>query len=84
MFGLKCPPSEYTAKEVVLPPDAVREKEDNRLQYIRSHGNYEAGEQKQRNYSWNLDPMQHRFGKVEEKVQNQMKYVLQQELTQDR
>lgn len=45
MFGLKGVVSEYSAKEVVLPPDSQKESEQNRQLYIRSHGNYEAGEQ---------------------------------------
>lgn len=57
MFGLKGVVSEYSAKEVVLPPDSQKESEQNRQLYIRSHGNYEAGEQKRRNYNWSLDPV---------------------------
>lgn len=55
MFGQKIPPSQYTAKEVVFPPDGKRDTEENRLRYLKSHGNYEAGEQKNRNYSWNIN-----------------------------
>ncbi|KAM3131622.1 hypothetical protein pb186bvf_016286 [Paramecium bursaria] len=82
-FGQKIPPSEYTAKEVVFPPDAKREEEKNRLQYLKSHGNFEAGEQKNRNYNWNIDKDEYRFGKKEERDQNQMRKVLQQENTDD-
>ena len=55
MFGQKIPPSQYTAKEVVFPPDAKRDTEENRLRYLKSHGNFEAGEQKNRNYQWNIN-----------------------------
>ena len=36
--------SQYSAKEIVFPPDATRETDDVRSLYVRSHGNYEAGE----------------------------------------
>jgi hypothetical protein len=62
MFGQKVPPSQFTAKEVVLPSDSIRETEENRLRYLKSHGNFEAGEQKNRNYKWNINLESHRFG----------------------
>jgi hypothetical protein len=36
--------------------------------YLKSHGDYEAGEQKKRAYNWNVDPADFRFGKVEKNV----------------
>jgi hypothetical protein len=80
MFGQKVPPSLYTAKEVVFPPDAKRDSEENRLRYLKSHGNYEAGEQKCRNYTWNINTEQHRFG-LEQKNKDleQMNKVLYHE-----
>lgn len=80
-FGMKGEKSEFSAKELVFPPDAPQEQEENRLMYLKSHGNFEAGEQRRRNYSWLVDPGMHRFGKVEERVINQMKNVLHQEIS---
>ena len=36
--------------------------------YLKSHGDYDAGEQKNRNFNWNVDPADFRFGKVEKNV----------------
>ena len=32
--------------------------------YLKSHKDYDAGEQKNRQYNWNVDPSDFRFGKV--------------------
>lgn len=40
------------------------EPEDVRLMYLKSHSDFEAGEQKKREYNWNVDPTDFRFGKV--------------------
>lgn len=32
--------------------------------YLKSHNDYDAGEQKDRKYQWNVDPSDFRFGKV--------------------
>ncbi|CAK69382.1 unnamed protein product (macronuclear) [Paramecium tetraurelia] len=82
-FGQKIPPSEYSAKEVVFPPDAERDEEKIRLMYLKSHGNFEAGEQKNREYNWKINPNDYRFGKKEEREQEQVKKILQHELTQN-
>lgn len=44
LFGLKGLKADHSAKELVAPPDAQKETEDNRLLYLKSHGNFEAGE----------------------------------------
>ena len=38
--------------------------------YRKTHGNFAPGEQKKRDYEWNLDPNAHRFGYAEKKVLN--------------
>ena len=38
--------------------------------YRDTHGNFDPGEQKERNYNWKFDPNSHRFGFGEKKVQN--------------
>lgn len=35
-----------------------------REMYLKSHADYEAGEQKKRTYDWKIDPTDFRFGKV--------------------
>ena len=38
--------------------------------YKKTHGNFNPGEQKNRNYEWKIDPNEHRFGYGEKKVLN--------------
>lgn len=38
--------------------------------YKKTHGNFDPGEQKQRDYEWKLDKDSHRFGFGEKKVLN--------------
>lgn len=47
--------------------------------YKKTHGNFQPGEQKQRNYNWKMDPQEHRFGYSERKVLNGAAQALQQE-----
>lgn len=35
------------------------------MMYLKSHGNFEAGEQKNREYKWVVDKNEFRFGKRE-------------------
>jgi hypothetical protein len=30
--------------------------------YRKTHGNYQPGEQKKRDYNWKMDPAEHMFG----------------------
>ena len=38
--------------------------------YIKTHGNFASGEQKDRNYNWNFDKTTHRFGYGEQRLIN--------------
>ena len=38
--------------------------------YRKTHGNYDPGEQKTRDYNWKFDPADHMFGYGEQKVLN--------------
>ena len=40
------------------------EEEHIRQMYLKSHKDYDPGEQKKRPYNWNVDPTDFRFGKV--------------------
>lgn len=76
-YGVPTKFSEYTAKEVIFPSDReILEKEENRKQYIKSHGWYEAGEQKDRGYNWPVDKNEFRFGKKEALIPNEAYYIL--------
>lgn len=38
--------------------------------YVKTHGNFASGEQKDRNYEWNFDKTAHRFGYGEQRLLN--------------
>lgn len=38
--------------------------------YIKTHGNFASGEQKDRSYTWNFDKSAHRFGYGEQRLLN--------------
>lgn len=45
--------------------------------YLKSHKDYDPGEQKVRPYNWPVDPTDFRFGKVEKNpVHNEMKQIM--------
>jgi len=53
-------------KELLHPRERIVPQSEHRL-YVKSHANYEPGEQRRRGYSWNskdgqVDPAQYRFG----------------------
>lgn len=54
-FGIACDINE-SAKELICPPEDDKETleatEKARALYVRSHGNYGPGEQRNRNYTW--------------------------------
>jgi hypothetical protein len=68
-FGLTTGASE-SSKNLLYPE--VKEDEDvHAPQYIRSHGSYGPGQQRNREYKWDqsaVDPNVHRFGKVEKEM----------------
>lgn len=48
--------------------------------YLKSHGSYKPGEQKDREFKWNVDPNDFRFGKVEKNpVHKEMNQIMQPE-----
>jgi hypothetical protein len=73
-------PDEFSGKEVVFPPDAQAEGLEAQQLYRKTHGNFQPGEQKSRQYNWtNVNPEQHRFGRIEQRPNNQMQQIIQQE-----
>lgn len=63
-FGLTTGASE-SAKNLIYPLPKTNEDKFSD-QYIRSHGSYAPGEQRDRKYAWNntgIDPNKHQFGK---------------------
>ena len=51
--------------------------------YRKTHGNYNPGQQKSRNYNWTIDPAEHRFGYSEKKVPNGAALALHSERTEE-
>lgn len=48
--------------------------------YLKSHGSFEPGEQKNREFEWNVNPAEYRFGKGEKNpVHNEMYQVMHPE-----
>ena len=78
-FKFGQPPAiiEYTAKDVIFPQNSVlNESEQNKKMYMKSHGQYQPGEQKNRNYNWPIDPKNTAFGKEFKGMVNETNYVL--------
>mmetsp|Transcript_21225 Transcript_21225/g.15237 ORF Transcript_21225/g.15237 Transcript_21225/m.15237 type:complete len:90 (+) Transcript_21225:525-794(+) len=46
------------------------EKSGHQKQYIKTHGNYAPGQQRQRDYEWTVDPNNHAFGYGEKRLLN--------------
>lgn len=64
---IKAQRNSVQAKSTIYSMPATSEEEERLSQelYKKSHHSYAPGEQKRRNYTWKLDPQQHRFGIVE-------------------
>jgi hypothetical protein len=62
VFGVPTIGSE-SAKEVLYPIDGDKEERPEIARmYNKTHGNFAPGEQKNRDYKWDLDTDKHRFG----------------------
>ena len=60
------------------------EDEKVRQMYLKSHLDYDPGEQKKRPYNWNVDPSDFRFGKVAKNIIHaEMKQVISPESFND-
>ena len=69
----------------ILYPERGGENEPSEISslYRKTHGNFAPGEQKKRDYEWNIDPNQHRFGYAEKKVLNGASLALHSERPED-
>lgn len=64
-------PGTETVKDIFAAhAQNVVEDENVRKMYIKTHGNFASGEQKDRGYSWNFDKSSHRFGYGEQRLLN--------------
>lgn len=57
----------------------MEEKGSTHAQYVKTHGNFDPGEQKQRQYNWPVEKHVHRFGYGEHQVLNGAKNAVQPE-----
>ena len=64
-FGLPTEKNQYDAKETIYSAENMPEQEQVRQMYLKSHGDFDPGEQKKRSYNWEVDPSDFRFGKIE-------------------
>ena len=69
-FGAACPQdiSGEQSKELLHPPERIVPEEEKAL-YVKSHANYDPGEQRRRNYDWKddkgpIDPKHYAFGGI--------------------
>ena len=63
-FGLPTEDNKWGAKETIYSAENMPETEEVRQMYLKSHKDYDPGEQKIRPYNWPVDPTDYRFGKV--------------------
>eukprot|EP00775_Hariotina_reticulata_P010987 gene10987-11142_t len=75
--------SNNSTKAIIFPQQAADDDNDPALHKMRllSHGSFAPGEQRRRDYNWTIDPIDHRFGLVNNKAQQcSIKQILQPEL----
>jgi len=81
-FGVGTKGSE-SSKDVMYTPASLNTDEKAKELYIRSHGMYDAGEQRDRKYQWPFNPNQHVFGKTEKLVHDEGRFCLQPETVEE-
>ena len=87
----KAPPPMTNVHKLLQPEEQITKNEEKLIheQYLKSHGSYQPGEQKSRDYNWNINPVTTTFGIQNNTVErgNSSKGVsealIQQELEQN-
>ncbi len=69
-------------KEIINSGENLRENEDVKILYNKTHGISDPGQQKERNYNWPVDKTNYVFGKPIEKEQDGAKKSLQTDVLQ--
>ena len=61
-----------SAKDMIYPMGGAFTNDDRTIQdmYKKTHGNFQPGEQKNRDYEWKFNPAAHVFGYGEKRVEN--------------
>ena len=57
----------FNAKELIYNGSLLKEPDDVKKLYYKTHGLTDPGEQSTRFYKWNFDPKEHKFGYFQEK-----------------
>lgn len=84
-FGLPTEKNQFDVKETIYSAENMPESEPVRQMYLKSHQDYDPGEQKKRPYNWNVDPSDFRFGKVAKNIiHDEMKQVMAPESNSDK
>ena len=78
-FGYETPPSLNTVKDLLQTGFVLDEPEDVKKMYLRSHGQFQPAEQKNRDYNWPFDINDHVFGKSENGIRLEAQLCLQPE-----
>lgn len=74
-----------SAKEMLYPAGGAVASEDaeTHMMYRKTHGNYDPGEQRSRDYNWKFDQKEHIFGYAEKRVLDGAKQALQAERAEE-
>lgn len=84
-FGLPTEKNQFDVKETIYSGENMPEGEEVRQLYLKSHQDYDPGEQKKRPYDWKVDPSDFRFGMVAKNIiHNEMKQVMAPEANSDK
>ena len=78
-FGHPTPESANTVKDLLQTGFTLNEDDAVQKMYLKSHGNYQPAEQKNREYQWPFEAKNHVFGKADRIVPNEVQKCLQPE-----
>lgn len=78
-FGHPTIESANTVKDLLQTGFTLNEEDSVKKQYLKSHGNYQPAEQKNREYNWPFNHENHEFGKREKVIRNEAQQCLQPE-----
>ena len=70
----------------MIAPNNVQIEKDPEVHalYVKTHGNYDCGQQKDRNYNWKFDVKEHVFGKKSKIPINGAKRCIQPDLSKNK
>ena len=66
----------FNAKELIYNGSLLKEPDDVKKLYYKTHGLTDPGEQSKRFYKWNFDPNNHKFGYFQDKEVDGAKFFI--------